>query len=81
MLNPYEVIFQELQEIKEALQKNNTPQTGPAEIIDRTELQKRLGISEPTLINYVKKGKIPQIKIGANCRYNWQKVVAALDRK
>jgi excisionase family DNA binding protein len=53
----------------------------PAEIISREELCKRLNITRPTAIRWEKKGKIPSIKIGSACRYNWPKVVAALEKK
>lgn len=62
--------------INSSRQGNDTVVT---EIIDRYELCKRLGISEPTAIRYEKQGRIPVIHIGSSCRYNWPKVVAALE--
>jgi hypothetical protein len=50
-----------------------------AEIINRDELCKRLDITEPTAIRWEKKGKIPCFRIGSNVRYNWPKVIEALE--
>jgi hypothetical protein len=51
------------------------------EIISRAECIRRLGISEPTLISYGRKGKIPEMRIGKAVRYDWQAVCAALSKK
>jgi predicted DNA-binding transcriptional regulator AlpA len=80
MENPFESILSELAEIKEALQIKSKVVEKPVEVIDREELQRRLGLSEPTVIRYEKKGKIPAIRIGPNVRYNWAAVVAALEK-
>ena len=50
------------------------------EIIDRPELRKRLNLTEPTVIRWEKKGKIPSIRIGSCVRYNWPEVVKALEK-
>lgn len=78
----------ELQEVLDAaLQKaySNLPvaEAGKVadEIIDGKELMKRLGISEPTLIRWRKKGKIPYIQLGATIRYRYQSVLEALEVK
>jgi excisionase family DNA binding protein len=52
----------------------------PNEIIDRGELCKRLGISEPTAIRWEQKKKIPCFRIGSSVRYNWQKVLQSLEK-
>lgn len=78
MENPFETIQKELADIKElfaALPKQSTP----PEIISRDELLRRLDISEPTLMKYVRKGRIPEIRIGQVYRYNWPSVVMALE--
>lgn len=62
--------------IQEEISK--TPTT-PIEIIDREELMKRLGLTEPTIIRYEKRGKIPSIRIGTSVRYNWYSVVTSLE--
>jgi excisionase family DNA binding protein len=51
------------------------------ELIDREELCRRLSISEPTVIRWEAKGKIPAIHMGSIRRYNWPKVVEALESK
>lgn len=80
MQNPFEEIVQELQSIKAALSELKTSDTQtPIEIIDRKELMKRLRITEPTVIIWGRKGKIPELRIGANVRYNWPAVVKALE--
>lgn len=51
------------------------------EIIDRNELCRRLNITEPTVIRWEKKNKIPRIEIGSAIRYDWNKVLTSLERK
>jgi predicted DNA-binding transcriptional regulator AlpA len=51
------------------------------EIIDRSELCRRLNITEPTCIRYEKKGKLPRIEIGSSIRYDWNRVIKALEGK
>ena len=48
------------------------------EIINSREIRTRLDISEPTLIRWRQKGKIPYLAIGSVIRYNWIEVVDAL---
>lgn len=50
------------------------------EIIDRDELMQRLKISEPTVLRYEKKGKIPRIEIGSSIRYDWTAVLKELKK-
>jgi excisionase family DNA binding protein len=49
------------------------------EIIDRSELCKRLNITEPTVIRMEKRGDLPVIRAGSSVRYNWPKVIEALE--
>lgn len=80
--NPFQVIFEELTEIKQLLYTlNNTAPAKQVEIIDRKELMKRLNITEPTAIRWGKKGTIPELHIGSNVRYNWPAVVLALEKQ
>jgi hypothetical protein len=79
MSNPFEEILQELAEIKQTLFIARTAPAQQIEVIDRPELLKRLGITEPTAITWGKKGRIPEMRIGSNVRYNWPSVVAALE--
>jgi excisionase family DNA binding protein len=46
--------------------------------IDTKELCKRLAITEPTVIRWRKKGKIPYMTIGSSIRYDWNAVLTAL---
>ncbi len=50
------------------------------EVITTKELMARLKLSEPSIIRYRKKGKIPFIQIGNSIRYDWEKVVHALEK-
>jgi hypothetical protein len=77
--NPFEQIYQELTEIKERVNSLSNPTAEQIEIITRAELLKRLNISEPCAIRWGKSGKIPELRIGSNVRYNWPKVVEALE--
>lgn len=82
MSNPFDVIIADLQEIKSKLAESPvTTATPQAEIIGRSELCKRLSISEPTAIRWEKKGKIPCFHIGSSVRYNWQFVIDSLTKK
>lgn len=65
--------------VTKALAEVRGVSTKKAEIISRDELCKRLDITEPTVIRWEKKGKIPAIRIGSNVRYDWNKVLEALE--
>lgn len=79
MENPFELILAELTEIRTLLEELKPPEKEP-EIIDRKELMKRFNLTEPTVIAWEKKGKIPSLRIGSAVRYNWPKVIAALEK-
>ena len=51
------------------------------EIINRKELAERLDITEPTIIRWERKKKIPVIRIGSAVRYNWKAVIASLEKE
>ena len=78
MSNPFEEILTELREVKEQISTLKSVTTPPIEVIDRSELQKRLSITEPTAIAWGKRGRIPELRIGSNVRYNWPDVVKSL---
>ncbi len=59
----------------------NLSETSTSEIISRDELCKKLSITEPTAIRWEKKGVLPCFRIGSNVRYNWPKVIEALENK
>ncbi|GGC18267.1 hypothetical protein GCM10011386_07700 [Parapedobacter defluvii] len=71
--------------VKEALQgASPTTQAGhdtPPEIIDTKTLLNRLDLSEPTVIRYRQKGMIPFLQVGSAVRYDYQKVLEALEKK
>lgn len=81
MVNPFEEIIERLRRIEEqiALSASASPDVA-ADIIDREELCKRLGITEPTAIRWGKRGKIPVLRIGSAVRYNWVNVLKALEK-
>lgn len=83
MYNPFDVLIERFDRLEEKLiiSNSNPLPTIQAEIINRDELCKRLDITEPTAIRWEKKGKIPSLRIGSNVRYNWQKVIEALENK
>ncbi len=76
---------QELQEtldlaVKNALKdKAVNDSTDLIEIIDTKELCKRLGITEPTVIRWRQKGKIPYLQIGSAVRFDFRAVIKALE--
>ena len=83
MINPFDVILERLNGLETLIlnnSQNSNNSQADAEIIDRAELGKRLGITEPTVITWERKGKIPSIRIGGSVRYNWPKVIEALEK-
>lgn len=81
MQNPFEIMLTEIREMKEIIGILRTSPQQQIEIIDRPELLKRLSITEPTAITWGKRGKIPEIRIGSNVRYNWPAVVTSLEKQ
>ena len=82
MFNPFDAILEKLDGLESKIAVNtNTSTTPAAEIIGREELCKRLNITEPTVIRWEKKGVLPCFRIGSNVRYNWPKVIEALEGK
>jgi excisionase family DNA binding protein len=78
IINPFELILDRFDQLETRLLESG--KITPPEIIDRAELCKRLDITEPTVIRWEKKGKIPCFRIGSACRYNWTTVVKALEK-
>jgi len=82
MTNPFDIILERLERIESLITaENHLPPAEAIEIIDRKELCKRLDISIPTLSNMEKRKEIPFFKMGSNRKYNWLKVVAALEKQ
>lgn len=68
--------------INEVFQERSSTQSNILpEIIDTKELLLRLGLSEPTVIRYRQKGVIPFLQVGSAIRYDYQKVLDALEKK
>lgn len=80
MENPFNEIAERLTVIENKIDALNPPKKD-IEIIDRTELCNRLGITMPTAIAREKKGDIPCFRIGINVRYNWDDVINKLGAK
>ncbi len=84
MDNPFNFILDELLALRQEVLKLQLNAQSPAparEIIDRSELRKRLGITDPTIIQYVKKGIIPEIRIGGSIRYDYGHVLESLTER
>jgi hypothetical protein len=82
MYNPFDLIIEKLDGLENKIAGTSTVLTSPApEIISRAELCKRLNITEPTCIRWEKKGVLPCFRIGSSIRYNWPKVIEALENK
>ena len=81
MSNQFNEIIEKLNDLESKFAESNTVVSVPAaEIIDRAELCKRLSITEPTVIRWEKKSKIPCFRIGSCVRYNWQTVLDVLEK-
>jgi len=82
MQNPFDIIIEKLNGLESKFAESHpAPDAIITEIINRDELCKRLTLTEPTVIRWEKKGKIPCFRIGSNVRYNWPKVIEALEGK
>lgn len=84
MSNPFDPILETLTEISQKLTLLEFVKNSPLreiELIDTKELMKRCDISEPTVIRLRKKGKIPYVQIGHVVRFDWYKVVEALEKR
>lgn len=81
MENPFNEIIQRLIEIDHKLNKLSLPSKEQTEIITRDELCKRLSLTEPTIIRWEQKGKIPCFRVGSCVRYNWEDVLIAIGAK
>lgn len=73
-------LSEEVRELKEMVSKLTAAKPAD-EIIDRQELMRRLGVTDSTVMRYEKIKKIPVIRLGGTIRYNWGKVLDALENK
>lgn len=82
MINPFDSIMVELNEIKQMINQSRPQQQAKevAEIVDSKEVCKRLNISEPTLIRWRKKKRIPFFMVGSAVRFNWTSVIKELEK-
>lgn len=76
--NPFDLILEKIDQLENRLVESG--KITPAEVIDRKELLKRLKITSPTVIRWERKGVIPSFKIGSHVRYDWVKVIQALEK-
>jgi excisionase family DNA binding protein len=77
-----DILLSRLDQLERAVKDISIPSPqAPDEIIDTKELCRRLAISEPTCIKMRQQKKIPSIKIGNSVRFNWPKVITAIEQK
>jgi len=50
-------------------------------LLDRSQLSEKLGITPKTLSSWVKRGKIPFVKVGSVDRFDWLQVRSALEKQ
>jgi hypothetical protein len=68
--------------VKDALQKHNSLLAVPApQIMDGDAIEQKLNITRQTLARWRKQKKIPYLQESAVIRYDWLKVIAALEMK
>ena len=69
--------------IKEELANCSNPSITPIQSkpITTKELCKHLGVTEPTILRWRLKKKIPFYKIGSAIRFDLEKVIKALEKK
>ena len=70
---------QELETFFENKNQNNSESSKNEQPITTKQLCEFLGITEPTVIRWRKKGKIPFLQIGSSIRFNLSSVIAALE--
>jgi len=80
--NPFKALFNKLNSIEAMLkERNSVSPAPPTEIIDGNEVCKRLRISGPTLIAWRRRDVVPFIIVDGVIRYNWPKVIEALESR
>lgn len=57
-----------------------TTTTAPVELLTQVQMAGRLGISRRTLHSWVREGLVPMIKVRGFCRFEYHKVLAALQQ-
>tara|TARA_Y100000813_G_scaffold148101_1_gene108591 strand:- start:305 stop:562 length:258 start_codon:yes stop_codon:yes gene_type:complete len=66
--------------INEKLSNHFNNEIESDEILSENQLCERLNISRTTISRYRKENKIPYLKVGNNIRYEYNKVLKALER-
>jgi excisionase family DNA binding protein len=66
--------------LEQKLTEMKTEKEEIGELIKEDELCKRLSLSRTTISTYRRNNKIPYLKVGNNIRYEYEKVVKALER-
>lgn len=83
MSNPFEILERKLINIEcmlmEGKNTNCDLKTPELEIITGEELCKKLDVTIQTLIRWRHKGKIPYLQLGSSIRYDFNKVLDALE--
>lgn len=80
--NPFAPFYEELKAIKDQLKEISEAQTvnPQSEVISDKTLCERLEITRQTLNRWRKQGRIPFIQIGSVLRYDYPKVLEALEK-
>lgn len=84
MDNPFDEIIKRLERIELLIGSNDTSPTAPevkSKPVTTKELCEFLAITEPTVIRWRRKGKIPFFTIGSAIRFDLDKVLKALEKK
>jgi len=61
--------------------KHNKTRDAASELITKTELAKRLKLCTRKIELMVNCGEIPVVRIGSSVRFNWLKVLTALEEE
>lgn len=78
LINPFEHLADELSSIKSQLEEL-TELKPKAEIISDKTLSERLEVTRQTLGRWRNQGRIPFIQVGSIIRYDYNKVIQALE--
>ncbi|MDB6007387.1 MAG: hypothetical protein JWR15_4374 [Prosthecobacter sp.] len=62
------------------LRQTSCSATAPVELLTQAQLAGRLGISRRTVSTWVRNKTVPMIKVRGFCRFEFPKVLAALER-
>jgi len=63
-----------------ALPPSQAPATQQPELLTQVQMAQRLGITRRTLHTWVRSGTVPMIKVRGYCRFEYAKVLAALQQ-